>query len=42
MKPATAGALLALPGVDGVLIGGASLSVRDFIAIAYAAKQSSV
>jgi triosephosphate isomerase len=42
MKPETAGALLALPDVDGGLIGGASLSARDFIAIAYAAKQSSV
>ena len=36
MKPANAKELLALPDVDGGLIGGASLSVADFMAIAEA------
>ena len=39
MKPANAKALLALPDVDGGLIGGASLKVADFMAIAEASKQ---
>lgn len=34
MKPANAAALLALPDVDGGLIGGASLKASDFMAIA--------
>jgi triosephosphate isomerase len=33
VKPAGAGALLALPGVDGALVGGASLAAADFLAI---------
>lgn len=37
MKPDNAGALLALPDVDGGLIGGASLKAADFISIAGAA-----
>ncbi|MEK9725164.1 MAG: triose-phosphate isomerase, partial [Rhodospirillaceae bacterium] len=37
MKPSNAAELLALPDVDGGLIGGASLSVADFWAIADAA-----
>ena len=39
MKPTNAKALLALPDVDGGLIGGASLKVADFMAIAEASKQ---
>ena len=38
MKPSNAKGLLSLPDVDGGLIGGASLKVADFMAIA-AAKQ---
>ncbi len=34
MKPANAAGLLALPNVDGGLIGGASLKASDFMAIA--------
>jgi triosephosphate isomerase (TIM) len=34
MKPDNSGELLALPDIDGGLIGGASLKVEDFIAIA--------
>ena len=34
VKPANAAELLALPDVDGALIGGASLKVEDFIGIA--------
>jgi len=34
MKPSNAGTLLALDGVDGGLIGGASLKAEDFLAIA--------
>jgi triosephosphate isomerase len=37
VKPANAGALLALPEVGGALIGGASLTAADFLAIAAAA-----
>lgn len=37
VKPANAGALLALPEVGGALIGGASLTATDFLAIAGAA-----
>ena len=38
MKPSNAKELLALPDVDGGLIGGASLKVADFMAIAAASK----
>ena len=34
VKPANAREILALPAVDGVLVGGASLRARDFLAIA--------
>jgi triosephosphate isomerase len=37
VKPGNAGEILALDGVDGALIGGASLDAADFIAIAEAA-----
>lgn len=37
MKPSNAAAILALPNVDGGLIGGASLVAADFLAIAKAA-----
>ena len=37
MRPANAGALLAVPHVGGGLIGGASLKADDFLAIARAA-----
>ena len=37
VKPANAGSLFAMPDIDGGLIGGASLSADDFIAIAVAA-----
>ena len=37
MKPANARAILALPNVDGGLVGGASLVAADFLAIARAA-----
>ena len=33
MKPDNAAELLALPDVDGALVGGASLDVADFAAI---------
>jgi triosephosphate isomerase len=39
MRPANAGTLLAVPHVDGGLIGGASLKAEDFLAIARAAQQ---
>ena len=39
MKPSNAKELLALPDVDGGLIGGASLKVEDFMAIGEASKQ---
>jgi triosephosphate isomerase len=38
MKPSNAAAILALPNVDGGLIGGASLVAEDFLAIAKAAR----
>ena len=38
MKPANAAAILALPHVDGGLVGGASLVAADFLAIAKAAR----
>jgi triosephosphate isomerase len=38
VKPENAAALLALPGVDGALVGGASLKAADFLAIARAAR----
>ncbi|WP_237215442.1 triose-phosphate isomerase [Falsiroseomonas oryziterrae] len=37
MKPGNAAAILALPNVDGGLVGGASLVAADFLAIAKAA-----
>jgi len=37
VKPANAGAIFAMPDVDGGLIGGASLVASDFLAIAAAA-----
>lgn len=37
VKPANAGAIFAMPDVDGGLIGGASLIAADFLAIAAAA-----
>jgi len=39
VKPANAGALFAMPDVDGGLIGGASLVAQDFIAICTMAKR---
>jgi len=39
MKPSNAAAILALPNVDGGLIGGAALVAVDFLAIAQAAGQ---
>ncbi len=36
VKPGNAGAILALPHVDGALVGGASLVAADFLAIARA------
>jgi triosephosphate isomerase len=38
MKPGNAAELLALPDVDGGLIGGASLDPGDFLAIVDAAR----
>ncbi len=38
VKPDGAAAVLALPGVDGALVGGASLVAADFVAIARAAR----
>jgi triosephosphate isomerase len=38
MKPDNAGQLLAMPDIDGGLIGGASLKVEDFLGIAHAAQ----
>jgi triosephosphate isomerase len=40
MKPDNAGQLLAMPDIDGGLIGGASLKAEDFLAIAQAAQAS--
>ena len=37
VKPANAAELLALPDVDGALVGGASLDPEDFAAIVEAA-----
>ena len=37
VKPGGAAAILALPGVGGALVGGASLVAADFLAIAAAA-----
>ncbi len=37
VKPANAAGILALPNVDGALVGGASLVAEDFLAIAAAA-----
>jgi triosephosphate isomerase (TIM) len=34
VKPANAGELLAVPNVDGALVGGASLKAEEFLAIA--------
>jgi triosephosphate isomerase (TIM) len=38
VKPDNAAELLALPDVDGALVGGASLEVADFVAIVEAAR----
>ncbi|HEX2603426.1 MAG TPA: triose-phosphate isomerase [Oxalicibacterium sp.] len=38
MKPDNAAALLAMPDIDGGLIGGASLKAQDFLAIVHAAR----
>lgn len=38
VKPDNAGVLLALPDVDGALVGGASLDARQFLAIVAAAR----
>ncbi|WP_448579647.1 triose-phosphate isomerase [Thermaurantiacus sp.] len=38
VNPSNAALLLALPSVDGALVGGASLKARDFLAIAAAAR----
>ena len=38
VKPANAAALLSVPQVNGALVGGASLSAADFLAIARAAR----
>lgn len=40
MKPENAGQLLAMPDIDGGLIGGASLKSEDFLAIARASAMS--
>lgn len=37
MKPASAAGLLAMPDIDGGLIGGASLNAQDFLAVVAAA-----
>ena len=39
MKGENAPGLLAMPDIDGGLIGGASLQAKDFLAIAEAASQ---
>lgn len=39
VNPANAGELVSLPGVDGVLVGGASLDVESFLGIARAAQK---
>jgi triosephosphate isomerase (TIM) len=38
VKPSNAAAILAIPNVDGALVGGASLIAADFLAIAAAAR----
>jgi triosephosphate isomerase (TIM) len=38
VKPANAKAILALPNVDGALVGGASLKAKEFLAIISAAR----
>ncbi len=40
VKPDSAGAILALADVDGVLVGGASLKAADFLAIAGASRRA--
>jgi triosephosphate isomerase len=40
VKPANAKAILALPNVDGALVGGASLKAHDFLAIIASAKRA--
>ena len=40
VKPGNAAAIFALPGVDGVLAGGASLKAADFSAIIAALEAS--
>jgi len=39
VKPGNAAEILAMPDIDGALVGGASLKPRDFIAIAQSAKK---
>ena len=39
VKPGNSGKLLAIANVDGALVGGASLTASDFLAIAHAAVQ---
>ena len=41
VKPGNAASLLAVPNVDGALVGGASLNAADFLAIARAASPGS-
>jgi len=41
MKPENAKELLAMPDIDGGLIGGAALKAADFLAIVQAAAQAS-
>ena len=38
MKPSNAAEILALPPVDGALVGGASLKAGDFLAIVGASR----
>ena len=38
VKPSNAEAILALDGVDGALVGGASLKAADFLAIVAACR----
>jgi triosephosphate isomerase len=40
VKPGNAKAILALPNVNGALVGGASLKAHDFLGIIASAKKS--
>jgi triosephosphate isomerase len=40
VKPENAGELMAMPAIDGALVGGASLDVDSFVAICRAASRS--